>query len=366
MNEAKTLISLIKAALNGEKLSLPPECDPHVLYVIAQSHDLSGLACAGMESPTEEFLSARSAELRKYFVQGAELEVLCGELERAKIFHMPLKGSVIRDIYPSPELRTSSDIDILIDREKIDEVKSIMLSQGYNMISIDEYEKKPLTYVEIHLDIDPVQEGLPLCLRTGYDGYVKAEGTEYRYGMTNEDQALYQIWHFAKHVLNGGAGIRNVVDIYLFDRKRETDKSKLESMLAENGLLELYKRTVKLYEFWFEAGQGDESTRLFASFVASSGTFGNRENSVAMDMAEGKSKLGRLWSKVFPPYKEMKNHYPVLKKIPVLLPVFYIIRPIQKLFDPKALKREAKAVAGADNEAAEKMKKMLDDLGLKR
>ncbi len=365
MNEAVTLISLIKAVLNGETLSLPEGCDAGVIYKMADAHDIAGLVCRGMAEPTEEFKKAQSREMRKYFVQSAELEVLCGELEKAEIFHMPLKGSVIRDIYPSPDMRTSSDIDILVDKSKIENVKDMMLSQGYDMIGIDEYEKKPLLCVEIHLDIDPVQEGLPECLKTGYDGYVKVNGTQYRYDMTDEDQALYQIWHFAKHVLNGGAGIRNIIDIYLFDKKRSPDKEKLERMLAENGLLEFYKRVMKLCLFWFEDGQGDENTRLFAGFVASSGTFGNKENTVAISMAEGQSKAGRLIRKVFPTYREMKNHYKVLHKAPVLLPIFYVVRPIQKLLDPAALKREAGAVANTSGEDAVRMKKMLDDLGLK-
>ncbi len=262
-------------------------------------------------------------------------------------------------------MRTSSDIDILVDRERIEEAKDMMIAQGYDMKGIDAYEKKPLLYVELHLDIDPVQDGLPECLKTGYGGYLRTEGTEYGYTMTNEDLLEYLIWHFSKHVLNGGAGIRNVIDIYLIEKKRSLDREKLEAQLKADGLYRFYTRVLRLCEYWFGDGEGDENTVTFGKFVISSGTFGTQENSVALTMASGKSKLGRMLGRVFPPAKEMRAHYPILFKVPILLPIFYVVRPIQKLFKPSAIKKELSAVKNADEDGVRKTKEMLDDLGLK-
>lgn len=43
-----------------------------------------------------------------------ELRRTCDLLEKAQIDYMPLKGAVIRSLYPEPWLRTSGDIDILV------------------------------------------------------------------------------------------------------------------------------------------------------------------------------------------------------------------------------------------------------------
>lgn len=46
-----------------------------------------------------------------------------------------------------------------------------------------------------------------------------------------------------------------------------------------------------------------------------------------------------LLSCLFLPLEAMQELYPVLKKVPVLLPVMWIWRPVAKMFtDPKALK----------------------------
>jgi hypothetical protein len=48
-----------------------------------------------------------------------EFERICLVLEKAKIPHIPLKGSVLRKLYKEPWLRTSCDIDILVQEETL-------------------------------------------------------------------------------------------------------------------------------------------------------------------------------------------------------------------------------------------------------
>ena len=38
------------------------------------------------------------------------------------------------------------------------------------------------------------------------------------------------------------------------------------------------------------------------------------------------SRIHRIWQKIFPAYRGMKTKYQILKKIPILLPMFWAIR----------------------------------------
>ncbi len=372
MNEPRVMIELIKAAINGKTVPLPDDCDIQRLYAIASMHDIAGLVCYGIqdgEYDISAFKTARKKAMTRYMVQSTELMVLCDMFEKNGMFHMPLKGSVIRDIYPSPDMRTGSDIDIYIKTENVEAAKQLMLGQGYEYATadanVDAYEKKPLLYVELHREIDSDEENRPPCILSDYGGYIKTPGTEHRYGMSDEDMYEYLLWHFAKHLTGSGTGARCIVDLYLFNKKRKPDIGVLEENLKRDGLYDLYRAVVKLCSAWFEDGEYDENTAIFAGFIVSSGQFGTRKNAVTLTMASGKSKFGRLVQRVFPPLKEMSYHYPILMKAPVLLPFCYVIRPIQKLFSPAALKREMTALNSTDTADVEKVKKMLDSLGLK-
>ena len=66
-----------------------------------------------------------------------ELNRLCETLNEVKIPFIPLKGSVIRQYYPEPWMRTSCDIDVLVHEEAVDQTAQIIVEKlGYT------YEKK--------------------------------------------------------------------------------------------------------------------------------------------------------------------------------------------------------------------------------
>ncbi len=47
--------------------------------------------------------------------------------------HVPLKGSIIKNMYPSIDMRTMSDMDILIKREDAKKVHDILIEMGVYM-----------------------------------------------------------------------------------------------------------------------------------------------------------------------------------------------------------------------------------------
>ncbi|MBQ4193481.1 MAG: nucleotidyltransferase family protein, partial [Clostridia bacterium] len=73
------------------------------------------------------------------------------ELERNGIWYLPLKGIILKNEYPISALREMSDNDILCDGEKMEQVRSVMISLGYKNTEFgkdnhDVYKKKQLSF----------------------------------------------------------------------------------------------------------------------------------------------------------------------------------------------------------------------------
>lgn len=82
------------------------------------------------------FAVAVTAALARSRARAAALEALAGAvigaLERAGIESLPLKGVFLaRRLYGDPGMRESSDIDLLVDRERLDEAAAVLGELGY-------------------------------------------------------------------------------------------------------------------------------------------------------------------------------------------------------------------------------------------
>ncbi len=66
------------------------------------------------------FDSSRLKDTHDYIIRNHFYAAICDTLERTEISYIPLKGSVIKDLYPEPWMRTSCDIDILVHEEDLE------------------------------------------------------------------------------------------------------------------------------------------------------------------------------------------------------------------------------------------------------
>ena len=117
----EAFFALIRFEIKGDELCdeiknlITPDILP-ALFKISKRHDLAhligdaldrnGLLPDGSEA-RKRFLQERNMAVYRYEQQQYELEQICAVLEDAKIPFIPLKGSVIRQYYPEPWMRTS-------------------------------------------------------------------------------------------------------------------------------------------------------------------------------------------------------------------------------------------------------------------
>ena len=136
MDEKKLLMTLLRNQVCGYKHQLAhmPAEQLEKLYALAKRHDLAHIA--GQELATQKLLgddeisqklkdSAKQAVYR-YVLLSHELGQICRILESASIAFIPLKGSVLRDMYPTPWLRTSCDIDILVHESILEQATQLL------------------------------------------------------------------------------------------------------------------------------------------------------------------------------------------------------------------------------------------------
>jgi hypothetical protein len=94
--------------------------------------------------------------------------------------------------------------------------------------------------------------------------------------------------------------------------------------------------------------------------------YGNEENKAAVKKARTNSTVKYALGRIFLPYRTMKVRYPILKKLPILLPFCWIGRFFSILFTKKG-RRVARELETRGNVTAQKvleMKEMQKRLGL--
>ena len=124
-NISNTIIQLIRNEVCGGTLSLSSpitDSDLAKMFSVIQAHDMTHILSSALLN--NGLLTGSKLEniyrdqiystLYRYESQCYVLEKICGVLEKEKIRYIPLKGAVIKEIYPQPWMRTSCDIDILV------------------------------------------------------------------------------------------------------------------------------------------------------------------------------------------------------------------------------------------------------------
>ena len=269
------------------------------------------------------------------------------------IQHLFLKGFHIKKLYKSPEMREMTDIDVFVGREGINAASEILLSMGYALdLSLevhDSFKKPPFLEIELHKILH-----LEACDYSMEETLPTAENPMERL-MTDEDFVIFLLLHAKKHDEAGGAGMRSIFDFYLLFKDERYNNARVKERIEKEGLSEFYEKLLSLIDIWFYGGEESSALLEFEIYTVTGGTFGTLENKF-MRQGQRKTKIGIIFSRIFPPYSAMARKHPTLKKCPLLLPYFYVYRFASSIFSG-SMRRNVKALRGA-----EKNKKKIDGL----
>ena len=116
-------IHLLSCALNSQQPQEKPDnVSFNDVFALAQNQLFANLAWVSVaklnNKPSQELAkkweTIYSVDLMRCATQLFELDYLVDSFTAKGFDVMPLKGSVIRNYYPVPDMRTMSDIDLLV------------------------------------------------------------------------------------------------------------------------------------------------------------------------------------------------------------------------------------------------------------
>ena len=348
---ATYVIQLAAAAVNSASAPEKPEAVSwEDVFDFAESQSVLNLvsyACETLKNKPKGKGMQYLREFRKQKMiveaeQQIEAEDVMDRLEKAGIRHMPLKGFVVKNLYPSPDMRTMSDIDLLLDAERIDDAVEMFTSHGFSFHSDGDLHANVVhgnAHFEFHRSlVNESYKNLTAYFGDGFSRAVRVDGYNCRYKLSREDMYIFLLAHLAKHYRYGGTGIRTVLDLYVY-RKAYADLD-MDYIYAETekiGLDKFQRHAEAVADEWFSGGF-DGTFNDISAYIISGGVYGTKGLFLVNEVineSEGKSlafgKFKKIFLMIFPGYKLMCELFPVLKKHKILMPLYWVIRWIKSL-----------------------------------
>lgn len=376
----RDFLELVRSAMHAS----PPQLDPEKVnwqevFHLAQAHQLGAMiaypALELVNDPASPVFSlgmqAVGSSLAQQQAQSRLLEEMRLSFPALQIPFLPLKGSLLRPMYPKPEMRTMCDLDILLHRQDLERAGQWLKEQGFEQEEgFDHdvpYTKLPYLHVELHYRL--FSEETSKSLDRFFDGVWQqafpVEEGSWEYRLPPEWFSAYLTAHFAKHVFGSGSGVRSVLDLWLFRQKVPMEEAKLFALLDRLHLSSFYRRMIQLGECWMEGILCPAELKPVQDYLLQSGVYGTEEHRVLSQSAQAQSKGKHLLRRFFPPMSQMRYHFPVLQQWPVLLPFCYVGRWIRVLKKGTGkFQREVEVLKGISSEEMEQNRRLMDQLGL--
>lgn len=383
------LIQLIKSAFSGNPPEkLPKEVNIDILINAAKDHSVANiiyepLKSLGVLEPDSEhnIKALYNYAIMNDTVQSYYLDLIDDAFEKNEIPHCVMKGPVVKALYPRPDFRQSGDLDIFVPEKFRKKARDIMLRLGFEVkrfnadAADDAYFIGQKIHVELHRILVSNKTPWQKECQKITDRLVLKADKLYTYEMTAEDYYLYMIAHMAKHMLYSGMGIKMVLDVWVYAKNySETlNKNVLQERLSRCGLEKFEENVRKLVKFWFEDEEPETLIKELGDYIFLSGTFGTKKQLDAYFYAHnaGQSnsrviaKAVYYWEFFFKSYKWMCNRYPILEKIPVLLPFCWVHRALKTLiFEREKAHNIASRYDNVDLSESKKIQNFKKEIGL--
>lgn len=371
------LLAVVSAVLSGKEVpALPPDVDVVQFVRLAFSNAVQGIVFSAFAENPGALPEALFARLKKSFqadvlrdaAQTQMLSVLREQFNTAGIDFLLLKGAHLKALYPAPELRFMVDMDILVREKDQPRAQEILLANGF-VLHFDNnkdivFLKKPFLTVELHRTLFQEEYRMYPYFLSVWERAALVGNHEYK--MTDNDLYVYTLAHLAEHYETAGSCFRPVMDLYLMEKKLQNklDFGYIRQQFETLGISEFAENIRKLGRCMFESAPKDDTLLLMENYVTLGPPVKNA--AVAADEKTGnQSKARRLFSAAFPNFKHMATKYPVLKKLPFLLPFFWIWRLLGYAFTKdKSLVKKRDALINADKKSADVMQKIFKQSGL--
>ncbi len=343
------MLYLTACAVNN--ITPDPSCialiDPDELFKMCQYHSMTAIVCTALESAgisNKKFTEAKLKAIRKNILLDSERKKICGTLEQYGIWYMPLKGTVLKELYPQTDVRQMSDNDILFDKTYRKTVLKIMKNLGYSAKyygkgNHDVYIKPPIYNYEMHTELFHISYNEKW---TEYYSQIKNKliqdsNTEYGYHFTDEDFYVYITAHEYKHYNISGTGLRSLLDRYIFLMHKEKilNWQYIQNECKKLGIAQFEKQNRNLCKKVLsepELPRLSPEEKELLEYHFSCGTYGTIENEITKRMEKfnyktvSKTRFKYIFSRVFPSLEFYRFNYPFFYRHKIFLPLIWFFR----------------------------------------
>lgn len=317
---------------------------------------------------------------------------LLNALKNNGVTAVVLKGIAYKAMYPYPELRKMSDLDLLVLDGASEKVYEVAKSVG----SVTNDKEIHHFTLDLTLNVEVAQSLYPDKENSLFDEYlincdisndVLCNFTFYSdefQTLSPTHNVLYCAYHMFKHFIFGGIGARQMCDFaliisrfsdeidwgYVLNRAEKAKMTKFVYSLVRIAELYFSVDAAAFYEKSTDSIDDNTVSEVWCDMLEG-GVFGvsTHEREIARSIVFRKIKginTGESYRglrAVFPPLSYMRKEFSYVDFLPLLLPVGWIHRLFKFIFKRLFKYKEFSAVSKARRSAEERLK-IMDKLGI--
>ena len=365
------VICLVKSALTGKPQPLPQDFQWDYVAAFLIRNGLSamgytGALLCGIPENDPKLMVMQEQYMLEFLYserQLQQLEIFYQAMEENGLDYMPVKGAIMKALYPAHEMRNMGDADILFRESQKEQITPILEKLGYEFQSESDREwtwMRPELKLELHKRLVSTDE------KTNYkyfgDGWDFAQLQEgHRYELSREDAFVFEFCHFTRHYCIEGIGVRHMIDlwVHLYTAPNMDQDYILES-LQKLRLKDFYENVLRTLEVWFSGKTADACTDYITEYVFGGGKVSHSTAIAEAAVNQGKSKV--FWRRVFPAKKQIIWNYPQYKKLP--LPIAWVARWCSLMRHRDTVQTRMESMRTATDESVEQYRQSLAFVGL--
>ncbi len=303
----KDLIALLSYAVSGKEVPDSESICFRKIYSLAKAQQVQTIIYPAIKQlRAEGKITIEDGLFRRFeseFFRGVAFSVkrnqymsrLIQKLDQHGIRSCILKGITLSELYPIPDSRISSDVDLLLpDPKDLDAAIAFLAKDGFMIGKIIkgshqiECSHPQYGLIEVHTDI---------CDETARDVWFESQITPsceyiktadkfggFYYTLPETDSAIFVAFHFLKHFLSHGCGIRQLLDmlLYLKMHRDGIDWDRFNSLFFNLNYLQFIEQCKDIGNKYFDMdfvvpSSNDELCLSILSDMETGGIFGNNE-----------------------------------------------------------------------------------------
>ena len=390
--EQEFFIELLSSHINGYIPKPQENIDWKEIFELSNKHNVTAIVATQIKLLPES--SRVQGKGKSYFNQflGKTLQSYDEKIEAYNYFvktlsengikHLIVKGAVLRDIYPVKELRTSGDTDVVIQKQDYEKCKEILIANGFTLSQdtgeeLDMYYKGQ--YFEINNTFEYINDETKRFFENPFDERLSyCEG--YTYYLYPIYHLVYVLYHILKHIKNGGAGVRMLLDICVLFNNYSIDVNEFLKIMTSLNLEKSSKTIISICKKLFkldvelEYAVNEDIEEKLIDTIISGGVFGfSNGNLGVVRLASTMSDKATVFSSIkaflgmFIISKDyLMKFYPYARRHRILLPVAYFNRLFNAVF--KRGKRNIgniQSIFSKNNDNAVRLGEILNELEIK-